>query len=172
MKHAKSAVTRYRAIGVPRASSLEGTRLASFKARAGAFVFDLFIVLVLVVLAGLPYAIMNRTHAPSGHIIVPFEPFHSLWGLAAVVFYFGLATYLGHGQTLGKRLFRIRVVSLVHEHLSLWHCVERALGYGASALEGGFGFLQFFIHPNRQTVHDRIAETIVVATSPKPKGES
>jgi len=30
------------------------------------------------------------------------------------------------------------------------------------ALEGGFGFLQYFIHPNRRTVHDRIAETIVV----------
>ncbi len=57
---------------------------------------------------------------------------------------------------------RIRVVSIVHHDLSLWHCVERALGYGASALELGFGFLQYFIHPNRRTVHDRIAETIVV----------
>jgi uncharacterized RDD family membrane protein YckC len=47
--------------------------------------------------------------------------------------------------------------------LSLWHCIERALGYAASALEAGFGFAQFFLHPNRQTVHDRIAETIVVA---------
>jgi uncharacterized RDD family membrane protein YckC len=44
----------------------------------------------------------------------------------------------------------------------MWHSVERALGYGASALEAGFGFLQYFIHPNRRTVHDRIAETIVV----------
>jgi uncharacterized RDD family membrane protein YckC len=57
---------------------------------------------------------------------------------------------------------RIRVVSTAHEHLSLWSCIERALGYGASALEGGFGFVQYFIHPNRRTVHDRIAETIVV----------
>ena len=39
---------------------------------------------------------------------------------------------------------------------------KRALGYGASALEFGFGFIQYFIHPNRRTVHDRIAETIVV----------
>ena len=81
--------------------------------------------------------------------------------------YFGFVTYFGRGQTLGKWLFHIRVVSLVHGHLSLWHCLERALGYGASALEGGFGFVQFFIHPNRQTVHDRIAETIVVSC-PRP----
>jgi hypothetical protein len=40
--------------------------------------------------------------------------------------------------------------------------VERALGYGASALEGGFGFVQYFIHGNHCCVHDRIAETIVV----------
>jgi len=52
---------------------------------------------------------------------------------------------------------------LAHERLNLWHSIERALGYGASMLEFGFGFLQYFIHPNCQTVHDRIAETIVVS---------
>ena len=40
--------------------------------------------------------------------------------------------------------------------------MERALGYGASLLEAGSGFFQYLIHPNRQTVHDRIAETVVV----------
>jgi hypothetical protein len=29
-------------------------------------------------------------------------------------------------------------------------------------LEGGFGFVQYFLHPNHCCVHDRIAETIVV----------
>lgn len=57
---------------------------------------------------------------------------------------------------------KIRVVSIVHRHLSLWHSVERALGYGAAALEGGFGFVQYFIHPYRRCLQDRIAETIVV----------
>jgi uncharacterized RDD family membrane protein YckC len=60
-------------------------------------------------------------------------------------------------------LMRIRVVSLTHPRLTLWQSIERALGYGASFLEGGFGFLQYFLEPNRQTVHDRIAHTIVVA---------
>jgi hypothetical protein len=41
--------------------------------------------------------------------------------------------------------------------------MERALGYGASMLEGGFGFAQYFTNPNRCCVHDRIAETIVVS---------
>jgi uncharacterized RDD family membrane protein YckC len=55
----------------------------------------------------------------------------------------------------------IRVVSLVHHEISLWQSIERALGYAASSLEAGFGFLQYFTHPNCQTIHDRIAETIV-----------
>ena len=78
------------------------------------------------------------------------------------VLYFGLLLWKGKGRTPGKRLMKIRVVSIVHRHLSLWHCIERALGYGAAALEGGFGFVQYFIHPYRRCVQDRIAETIVV----------
>lgn len=61
-----------------------------------------------------------------------------------------------------KRLFGVRAVSLVDERMTLWHSIERALGYGAAALEFGFGFLQFFIHPYRRTAQDRLAETIVV----------
>jgi uncharacterized RDD family membrane protein YckC len=89
------------------------------------------------------------------------DPFHG-WEIVSLPLYFGLLTYLGRGQTIGKKLLKIRVVSIAHERLSLWHSIERSLGYGASILEGGFGFFQYFIHPNRQTVHDRIAETIVI----------
>ena len=35
----------------------------------------------------------------------------------------------------------------------------QALG---GALEGGFGFLQYFLNPNHQCAHDRLAETIAV----------
>lgn len=34
------------------------------------------------------------------------------------------------------------------------------LDYGAAALEQGFGFVRFFIHPHRRTAQDRLAETI------------
>jgi uncharacterized RDD family membrane protein YckC len=78
------------------------------------------------------------------------------------VLYFGILLWRGKGRTPGKRLMRIRVVSIVHRHLSFWHSVERALGYGAAALEGGFGFIQFFIHPYRRCAQDRLAETMVV----------
>lgn len=152
-----------------RVGELQARPLASFKSRAVAFMIDLFIVVLLSIPVGL--LMEYRKIAQSHDVHIDINPFHDWWSLIVLVLYSGLTTYFGHGQTPGKRLFRIRVLSLTHHHLSLWHAVERALGYGASALEVGFGFLQYFIHPNRQTTHDRIAETIVVAEPKAPRSE-
>jgi uncharacterized RDD family membrane protein YckC len=92
--------------------------------------------------------------------------FKILLGLIPVI-YFTLAFYFWKGQTIGKRILRLRVISLYHEHLGLWHCFERSLGYYASTLEGGFGFIQAFWNPNRMALHDKIGETIVIKTSKK-----
>jgi uncharacterized RDD family membrane protein YckC len=78
------------------------------------------------------------------------------------VFYFVTSFYFWKGQTLGKYFLRIRVISLYHERIGLWHCIERSLGYFASALEFGFGYIQAFWNPNRMTLHDKIGETIVI----------
>jgi uncharacterized RDD family membrane protein YckC len=76
--------------------------------------------------------------------------------------YFGVFVRISNGFTPGKRLMRIRVASLEHARISRWQSMERALGYGASTLEGGFGFIQYFLYKNHTCTHDRIAETIVV----------
>jgi len=141
--------------------ALDGTPLASFRRRATAILVDFVLLLTLYAAVSLSSAFLQRG-AEGKAIVVEFNPFDGLWGLIAMVFYFGVLTYVGQGRTPGKRLMGIRVVSTSHERLSLWHSIERALGYAASALEGGFGFAQYFIHPNHRTVHDRIAETIVV----------
>jgi uncharacterized RDD family membrane protein YckC len=158
----------FRALATNRRHALDGAPLASFRARTAAFVVDFAVCLALMGIVALPAALERRAADPAGALVITFEPFDSLLGLALVVAYFGIATYLGKGRTPGKRLLGIRVVSIAHDHLSLWHSIERALGYAASTLEAGFGFIQYFIHPNRQTVHDRIAETIVIV---EPKDE-
>ena len=111
---------------------------------------------------------MGQPVADDGTLMLRLTFFKNWYSVIWWVLYFGLATYFGNGRTPGKRLMGIRVVSLVHERLGLWHSIERTLGYAASALE--FGFAQYFIHPNRRTVHDRIAETIVIADRRKSKG--
>jgi uncharacterized RDD family membrane protein YckC len=79
------------------------------------------------------------------------------------VLYFTILFYCCKGQTIGKFFLRIRVLSLYHEHLGLWHCVERSLGYFTSALEFGFGFIQAIWNPNKMALHDKIGETIVIS---------
>ena len=98
---------------------------------------------------------MNNT--PS--YIITFLKF--LFGLLPVL-YFAISFYFWKGQTIGKYLLRIKLLSLYHEHLGWWNCIERSLGYFASALEFGFGYLQAFWNPNRMTLHDKIGETIVI----------
>jgi uncharacterized RDD family membrane protein YckC len=170
------APRRFVAHGALRVQSLEGRALASFRARAIAFVVDVLVLNLLMAGGSLLWfhAISSPGPEAAGKVIelhsrwapvvaVKVFDHHTWWVLLVGVLYFATATYLGRGQTPGKRLMRIRVASLVHERISPWHSVERALGYAASSLELGFGFLQYFIHPNAQTVHDRIAETIVVS---------
>ena len=154
----------YNAHETERMHQVHGAQLASFKARAIAFIIDFFVAFVLFVAA---FILGARLASSLGllkietNVNLEFD-LHHWYSLVFVVLYFGLSTYLGNGKTPGKWLMRIRVVSLAHERMSHWHSFERALGYGASALEFGFGFIQYFIHANRRTVHDRIAETIVI----------
>lgn len=170
---------------------LDGIELAPFWRRASAFVLDfvfMFVSLLAVLGVGALLYLQIRVwqgHPMPVHTHVSLTPedfgitsadstanldekgksVKEALDLLVPIFYFGLLTWKGKGRTPGKWLLKIRVVSLVHRHLTLWHAIERALGYGAAALEFGFGFIQFFIHPYHRCVQDRIAETIVVTES-------
>jgi uncharacterized RDD family membrane protein YckC len=144
-----------------RLKELDGVKLASFPRRSTAFLIDLLISVLLSSVILLGYEYFNGKFNIKNDIKIDFN-FENWYSIIATVIYFGLTTYFGNGKTLGKKLLKIRVVSITHPNLTLWQSIERALGYGASILEFGFGFIQFFINQNRRTVHDRIAETIVV----------
>jgi len=140
--------------------ALQGVELASFMRRSWALAIDMLALIVLFVAIVLPLAIYAKTHQIEAHF--EFNPFENWYSSLLPVVYCGLSVWLTNGFTLGKRLLGIRIVSITREKISLWQSVERALGYGASLLEAGSGFFQYAVHPNKQTVHDRIAETIVV----------
>jgi len=158
----------YDATHADRIKRLSGVKLAPFGSRAAALLIDfllaslLFLAVMAAVILAAKYIPAVRNWDASHDVHLELNFFHNWYSVAYLAMFFGLSLYWGHGRTIGKRLMKLRVISLHHDHLSLWTCIERALGYGASTLELGFGFAQYFIHPNRQTVHDRIAETIVV----------
>jgi uncharacterized RDD family membrane protein YckC len=170
---------------------LDGLELAGFWQRAMAFLIDCFMMAVLLstlLTLGLNgWQRFREIHGNSGpaeyrlpvvkELTVPLihggmklqliniegnEAIHAAATVAVPILYCGVLLWAGKGRTPGKRLLKVRVVSLAHRHITFWHAVERALGYGAAALELGFGFVQFFIHPYRRCAQDRLAETIVV----------
>ncbi len=148
---------------------LEGAELASFGRRLGAYACDVAAAGLLFVLGFLAtFPIWRHWVAPREDYHFDLD-FHEWYGLLWFVLYFGLSCWLGNGKTLGKLLFGIRAVSLEHRRMTLWDSVERALGYGASTAEVGFGFLQYFTHANHRTLHDRIADTVVIRSPRSPR---
>ncbi len=163
-------MTLYESIETDRMLSLQGMELASFYRRAISFLIDLAIasLLFFVVFSAIEPFLIKMGWIKNDQEII-FALNLNWYSIAWIVLYFGLAAYIGNGKTPGKWIFGIRIVSTVHERISLWHSIERALGYGYSVLELFFGFIQFFIYPNRRTLHDRIAETIVVREKRKKR---
>ena len=83
-------------------------------------------------------------------------------GFPVFLAYFTILTWAMKGKTPGKALAGIAATRLDGRRLSLWDSFGRAGGYAASAGTGFLGFLEAFWHPNRQTIHDRIAGTVVL----------
>ena len=86
-------------------------------------------------------------------------------GFGWAAFYFTMFTAIWHGQTPGKKLFRIRVIQLDGTPLSIWDSFGRYGGYGAGIATGLLGFAQIYWDPNRQAIHDKISATIVINDS-------
>ena len=67
-----------------------------------------------------------------------------------------------NGQTPGKKAMGIRVVLIDNRPLSWWASFERVGGYAAGLATGLLGFAQIFWDANRQAIHDKVSETVVI----------
>ncbi|WP_338592915.1 RDD family protein [Shewanella khirikhana] len=83
-------------------------------------------------------------------------------GFGWAAFYFTVFTAWFDGQTLGKKLMGIRVISLDGSKLGLWDAFGRYGGYGAGFATGLLGFMQVFWDANRQAIQDKISATVVI----------
>ena len=77
--------------------------------------------------------------------------------LAYYVFFWFVA-----GQTPGKAVMGVRVVSLHGGKISVWQALLRYLGYYISGAAFGIGFLWILVDDRRMTWHDKIARTCVI----------
>ena len=82
-------------------------------------------------------------------------------GLFSLIYFIGLTSQFG--TTLGKRLFRIYVLSAqTGEKLSIRQSGVRCLAYLSSYATFGMGFVMVAFHPEKRGLHDLIAGTICV----------
>lgn len=83
-------------------------------------------------------------------------------GLGWGIVYFSLLPAWWGGQTVGKKLLRLRVVELTGKPMTVMRNLKRYGGYAAGLATGGIGFLQILWDPNRQGLHDKAAHTAVL----------
>ena len=88
----------------------------------------------------------------------------SVWA----AFYLTIIHAWWRGTSIGKKLFRIRVVMIDKRPLNWWLSFERVGGYAAGFATGLLGFAQIFWDPNRQAIHDKVSETIVIQDGQAP----
>ena len=149
----------------PRVARLD--RRAGFLKRASAFWIDLILLnLLTVVFIEIGAAAENLALVQSPHLnfLDTMEHLSSqfirLWSFLFLV-YFSFYTYYG-GQTPGKMVFKIRVVTSDGRSLSWIQSVLRTLYYVLDLLTLGLGFLFAALPPSKRALHDYTASTIVV----------
>ncbi|NJD17741.1 MAG: RDD family protein [Gemmatimonadetes bacterium] len=105
-----------------------------------------------------------RQEKEGGHILSVLRGFLDElgFGFGWASLYLTIMLSWWKGQTIGKRLLKIRVLRLDGEPITWWTAFERAGGYAAGLATGLLGFAQVYWDSNRQAIHDRIVGTVVV----------
>lgn len=135
-----------------------------FWLRAGALVIDSIVTMALAWAAGFVIGFgLGAAGVREGAIGVV----GALAGIAAAFFYFSLMESSERGATLGKRAFRLRVVSAAElDQISFGRAAGRYFARFVSILVLYIGYLMQPFTRRKQALHDIIAGTIVVLVAP------
>lgn len=129
--------------------------LASFGQRAVAWLID------LVILASIN-ELLFRVNAKEAN------------GICALLDFGYMVLLLGgpYGQTIGAKVMKIRVVSLDGKPLGYLRATARYFLASVSAILLGLGYLWMLRDKRNQTLHDKVAGSLVISLLPRPGLES
>lgn len=135
--------------------SIPSFAYAGFFIRLVAFVID------SIVASSLSNIILTIFSVTSDYTIMGLEV-RALMATAISLFYFFILTYLNNGQTLGKMVVGIRVISLDDEKLSFFDCLVREVfvRYIQNFLKILYLIVGF--NQNKQSLADIMADTVVI----------
>jgi uncharacterized RDD family membrane protein YckC/Tfp pilus assembly major pilin PilA len=134
---------------------------AGFWRRTGAYLIDYFLVGFVLKLV----AAVMITGTPSGGKAVLYILILIIGGSL----YYALLESSAAQATLGKRALGIKVTDLYGERISFGRALGRLFAHLLSSLIVGFGFVMVLFTERRQTLHDKIAGTLVVRREESPE---
>jgi uncharacterized RDD family membrane protein YckC len=163
---------------IPR-PSLQG-HYAGFAGRLLAFAADVVALVTALTLASWFVATVNALFGLEAFLATLFGPdglaqAKALVGslvVAAFVIGYPIFFWTFTGQTPGKMLLGLRVVTLQGGRLSLGRAVRRLIGYVLAALPLYLGFAWMLADDRRQGWHDKVAGTCVVYAWPARPDEN
>lgn len=149
---------------------------AGFVTRFFAFIIDIFIVMAVTgitsIIFGLVLNFFNLTpeninaslgNESSASIDYALVLFFILVIFNTILFFgYYIFFWMTSGQTLGKGLMGVRVISTDGRPLSFVQAVVRLIGYWISAIVFFLGFIWITIDDQRQGWHDTMARTYVI----------
>ena len=147
-------------------STMSDLNYASFGQRFLALFVDSILLGIAFIVVIVPVGIMGAATGNDGTLnpffsvlIMLIQLLVSVLGFAYMVFFIGRS-----GQTIGKKVMKIKVVKLdTMDHLTYGGAVLReVLGKMVSGITFYVGYLWMLWDPQKQTLHDKIAGTIVV----------
>lgn len=132
----------------------EPLKIAGLARRLAAVCYDcLLITALLMVISGI-FVLLNHNEIVSGPV------FQSVLFLATFTFY----TFFWRrgGQTLGMRSWRIKLISLTGQPVSLNQCLLRFMVALMSWGFLGLGWIWMLFDKQKRTWHDRVSETQLI----------
>lgn len=162
----------------PKSQTLQG-HYAGFITRSFAFIIDLIVVAIMLALVSLALSFISRfielipdiltslfstndaTIADAYQAALP-----TIIVVVNVILIFGyfIFFWMSSGQTLGKALMGVRVVSVSGRPLTFLQALLRFLLYPVSAMFFFMGFFWILADNQRQGWHDNLARTYVIYT--------
>jgi uncharacterized RDD family membrane protein YckC len=133
---------------------------ASAPKRLAAYVIDYFIVIIALVV---PCIIVAAVGGKAGAFLLVPLIFVGPW------LYHALLVSSRHQGTLGKIALGIKVTDEVGRPIGFWHATGRLLAMLLSGFTMGIGYLMYFMTERRQTLHDRVAGTLVLVKEATPE---
>ena len=133
---------------------------ASAPRRLAAYVIDYFIVVFALVVPCIVVAAIGRK--AGAFLLVPLI-------LVGPWLYHALLVSSRHQGTLGKIALGIKVTDEAGRPITFWHATGRLFAMLLSGFTMGIGYLMYFTTDRRQTLHDKLAGTLVLVKEATPQ---